>query len=32
MHYLSYKWGKGELWSDKFDYVFRELKELLNES
>ncbi|AFB22031.1 hypothetical protein [Rickettsia rickettsii] len=23
MHYLSYKWGKGELWSDKFDYVFR---------
>ncbi|MFQ3887706.1 MAG: NACHT domain-containing NTPase [Rickettsia conorii subsp. raoultii] len=26
-------WGKGELWSDKFDYVFRvRLKELLNES
>ncbi|WP_410524341.1 NTPase [Rickettsia africae] len=23
MHYISYKWGKGELWSDKFDYVFR---------
>ncbi|KHO03484.1 N-acetylglucosamine kinase [Rickettsia felis] len=33
MHYLSYKWGKGELWNDKFDYVFRvKLKELLNES
>ncbi|AFC73197.1 NACHT domain-containing protein [Rickettsia montanensis] len=33
MHYLSYKWGKGELWSDKFDYVLRvRLKELLNES
>ncbi|WP_407635647.1 NTPase [Rickettsia conorii] len=23
MHYISYKWGKGKLWSDKFDYVFR---------
>nr|WP_218460337.1 NACHT domain-containing protein [Rickettsia sp. TH2014] len=33
MHYLSYKWGKGNLWNDKFDYVFRvKLKELLNES
>lgn len=33
MHYLSYKWGKKELWNDKFDYVFRiKLKELLNES
>ncbi|HJD59423.1 MAG TPA: NACHT domain-containing protein [Rickettsia endosymbiont of Omalisus fontisbellaquei] len=33
MHYLSYKWGKEELWNDKFDYVFRvKLKELLNES
>ncbi|MFP3012169.1 MAG: NACHT domain-containing protein [Rickettsia sp.] len=31
MHYLSYKWGKGELWNDKFDYVFRvKLKELLS--
>ncbi len=31
MHYLSYKWGKGELWHDKFDYVFRvKLKELLS--
>ncbi|HJD55855.1 MAG TPA: NACHT domain-containing protein [Rickettsia endosymbiont of Pyrocoelia pectoralis] len=33
MHYLSYRWGKKELWNDKFDYVFRiKLKELLNES
>jgi|GEM_PF-5176046 len=33
MHYLSYKWGKENLWSDKFDYVFRiKLKELLNEN
>lgn len=33
MHYLSYKWGKGQLWNDKFDYVFRiRLKELLNEN
>jgi len=33
MHYLSYKWGKEDLWNDKFDYVFRiKLKELLNES
>ena len=31
MHYLSYKWGKWELWNDKFDYVFRvKLKELLS--
>ncbi|KJV92733.1 NACHT domain-containing protein [Rickettsia bellii] len=33
MHYLSYKWGKDNLWNDKFDYVFRiKLKELLNEN
>ncbi|WP_392506862.1 NACHT domain-containing protein [Rickettsia sp. 2024-CO-Wats] len=32
-HYISYKWGKRELWSDKFDYVFTvRLQELLNES
>ena len=31
MHYLSYKWGKWELWNDKFNYVFRvKLKELLS--
>ncbi|GAA5252394.1 NACHT domain-containing protein [Candidatus Rickettsia kedanie] len=31
MHYLSYKWGKGNLWNNKFDYVFRvKLKELLS--
>ncbi|WP_082068275.1 NACHT domain-containing protein [Rickettsia endosymbiont of Ixodes pacificus] len=33
LHNISYKWGKGQLWNDKFDYVFRvKLKELLNES
>jgi len=31
LHNISYKWGKEELWSDKFDYVFRiKLKELLS--
>ncbi|MGV2433299.1 MAG UNVERIFIED_CONTAM: NACHT domain-containing protein [Rickettsiaceae bacterium] len=23
MHYLSWKWGEGDLWNNKFDYVFR---------
>ncbi|WP_232279082.1 NACHT domain-containing protein [Rickettsia akari] len=31
MHYLAYKWGKGNLWNNNFDYVFRvKLKELLS--
>ncbi|WP_017208561.1 hypothetical protein [Rickettsia australis] len=31
MHYLSYKWGQGNLWNNKFDYVFRvKLKALLS--
>ena len=31
MHYLSYKWGKEELWNDKINYVFGiKLKELLS--
>lgn len=30
MQYIAYKWSKGELWEDKFDYVYRiPLKELL---
>lgn len=33
LHNISYRWGKGNLWNDKFEYVFRvKLKELLNES
>jgi len=31
LHYMSYKWGKDDLWTDKFDSVFRiRLKELLD--
>ncbi|WP_341792488.1 NACHT domain-containing protein [Rickettsia endosymbiont of Gonocerus acuteangulatus] len=33
LHNISYRWGKDNLWNDKFDYVFRiKLKELLNEN
>ena len=32
MHYISYKWAKGELWSNNFEYVFRiRLKDLNSE-
>jgi len=31
MQYFTYKWSQGELWKDKFDYVYRvPLKMLLN--
>jgi len=31
MQYFAYKWSQGELWKDKFDYVYRvPLKVLLN--
>ncbi|MEM7383192.1 MAG: NACHT domain-containing protein [Bacteroidota bacterium] len=33
MHYISHQWAKGELWKDKYAYLFRvRLKELLNDS
>ena len=32
MQYMAYKWGNGEIWNDKFDYVYRiTLKTLLDE-
>ena len=32
MHYISYKWAKEELWSNRFEYVFRiRLKDLNSE-
>ncbi|MCC8483911.1 MAG: NACHT domain-containing protein [Rickettsia endosymbiont of Labidopullus appendiculatus] len=32
MQYIAYKWSIGEIWSDKFDYVYRiNLKTLLND-
>ncbi len=32
MHFISYQWSKGKLWSDDFNYVFRiRLKDLTNE-
>ena len=31
MRYMAYKWGEGELWKDKFDFIYRvPLKILLN--
>jgi hypothetical protein len=31
MHYISYQWANGKLWTDKYEHVFRvRLKELLN--
>lgn len=30
LSYIAYKWGKGEIFSDNFDYVFKvNLKDLL---
>ena len=33
MHYISYKWGCGDLWDEQYSYVFRlRLKNLLNDN